>query len=188
MIRTAILLSITLVSTCLNLSFAQTNVWVPATKLEAFETNLNVVILKSSTELGSFSTDAANVTVRCREISDTSTGHKEQGLAIEVAQRLPARTTFLIDYEEIASVIKALDYLNKLDVSSTVFNYIDAEYTTRGGLRLSAFGARRTGNIQFGLKDARIDSPPIVFSRQQLVQFLGLLNQAKSTLDSTHTQ
>jgi hypothetical protein len=138
--------------------------------------------------LGSFSTDTANVIVRCREVSDTSTGHKEQGLAIEIAQRAPARTTFLIDYDEIASLVKAMDYLNKVDVATTAFNYVDAEYTTRGGLRLTAFGARRTGSIQFGIKDARVDYPPIVFSRQQLVQFLQFLNQGKATLDSLHTQ
>jgi hypothetical protein len=167
-----------------------TKIWptLPTTKLEAFDTNIAAVILKASTDLGSMSADAGVVTIKCREVTDTSTGHKEQGIAVEMTQRGSLKDVVLIDYDEIPSLLRAIDYLNKLDVSTTSFNFVDAEYTTKGGLHIAAFGARRTGTIQFAVRDMRYEMAPITFSRQQLVQFLGLFNQAKSTLDSLHSQ
>src|SRR6266852_5592483 len=57
----------------------------PLTKLESFDTNTAVVVLKGSTEVGAISAEAGDVAVKCREITDTSTGHKEQGISIEIA-------------------------------------------------------------------------------------------------------
>ena len=156
----------------------------PATKLESLNTNVAVVILKATTEIGSISANAGTVAVRCKQVTDTSTGHKEQGIAIEITQRGRLRDVTLIDYDEIPSLLNGIDYLNKLDISATSFNFLDAEYTTKGGFHIAALGTRRTGAIQFAIRDARTDSAPVIFSREQLALFVGFINQAKGTLDS----
>jgi hypothetical protein len=170
-----------------NLAHAQlTNTisWIPATKLEAFETNLSVVVLKASTDVGSISADAGDVGVRCREITDTSTGHKERGLALDLALRGQSRDVLLIDYDEVPGLLTAIDYITKLDVSVTPLTSFDAAFTTKGGLRIAALGTRRTGAIQFGVRDARTGSTPIVFSRDEMSRLSSLITQAKATLDS----
>ena len=156
----------------------------PLTKLESLQTNIAVVILKAGTEMGSVAGESGFVAVRCREITDTSTGHKEQGIAIEVTQRDRLRDTMLIDYDELASLINAIDYLTKLEVSVTPLDTFDAAYTTKGGLRIAALGTRRSGAVQFALRDARAFSTPVIFSREQMSRFSALINQAKGTLDS----
>jgi hypothetical protein len=156
----------------------------PATKLESFDTNADVVILNATTEVGSVSTSAGNVAVRCREVTDTSTGNKEQGIAIEVTQEGRLRATMLIDYDEIPSLVTAMDYLSKLDMSVTKLNFVDAAYTTKGGFRIAALASRRTGVTQVAVRDARNGLTPVIFSREQMAQFSALINQAETTLAS----
>jgi hypothetical protein len=66
----------------------------------------------------------------------------------------------------------------------TPLNSFDASYTTKGGFRVAALGSRRTGVIQFSVRDARVSMTPLIFSRQELTQFGTLVDQAKATLDS----
>ena len=121
-------------------------------------------------------------------MTDMSTGRKEQGVAIEMAQRNAPKDTMLLDYDEIAPLLNAIDYLNSLNLSATSLNALRATYTTRGGFRIAAQGARRKGLIQFNVTDSRTGTTPIVLSRQDLVQFVGFINQAKATLDSLREQ
>jgi hypothetical protein len=157
---------------------------LPATKLEAFDTNTGIVILKGSTDLGAISAEAGEVGVRCREITDTSTGHKEQGLSLEIIPHGQPRSVLQVDYDEISSLIQAIDYITKLEVTVTPLNSFDAAYTTKGGFRIAALGTRRTGTIQFGVRDTRTGATPVVFSRDDMTRLSALINQGKGTLDS----
>ena len=156
----------------------------PATKLEAFDTNISSVIFRATTELGSISANTGVLLVRCTEITDTSTGHKEQGIAMKIAQKNQAEDKLLIDYDEVASLSTSINYLTKLDISMTPLNTFDASYSTKSGFRVAALGSRRTGSIQFSIRDARTGVGSLVFSRQQLAQLESLLDQAKAMLDS----
>ncbi|HWX23125.1 MAG TPA: hypothetical protein VN578_24750 [Candidatus Binatia bacterium] len=170
-------------------NFAQAQVTIvypvpPATKLESFDTNIATVIIKATTEIGSVAVNTGVVSVRCREITDTASGRKEQGIAMELTQRPQARDRLLIDYDEIDSLLNALHYLNTLNISVTPLNAFDAEYTTKGGLRIAAFGTRPNGGVQFTVRDARTNSAPVLFSRDDMSRFGSLINQAKGKLDS----
>jgi hypothetical protein len=59
-----------------------------------------------------------------------------------------------------------------------------ASYTTKGGFRADARGSRRTGNIEFAARSARINGPRLLLSRDQLGQLRSLIDQAKTKLDS----
>jgi len=157
---------------------------LPPTRLDAFDTNTGVVILKGSTDLGAISASAGEVGVRCREITDTSTGRKEQGLSLEIAPQGQVRSVLQIDYDEVAPLLDAIEYITRLEVTATPLNSFDAAYTTKSGFRIAALGTRRTGTIQFGVRDARIGGTPVVFSRDDMSRLAALLNQGKATLDS----
>ena len=160
----------------------------PATKLESFDTNVSVIVLRASSQLGTISASGGAVEVSCREMTDMSSGRKEQGVAIEIAPRNAPKDTMLLDYDEIAPLLDAIDYFNSLNLSATPLNALRATYTTRGGFRIAAQGARRKGLIQFNVTDSRTGLTPIVLSRQDMVQFVGFINQAKTTLDSLRAQ
>jgi len=176
--------ALSLIAVCGQITNASGLVTVPATKLESFDTNVDVVIFKATTDLGTISADSGALTIRCRQIKDITTGTTELGLSIELNDRGPGRSVLLVDYDEIDSLLGALDYFRKLEPSATPLESFDAAITTRGGFRVATLGNRRTGKIQFGARDMRIGSAPIILTRQNLEQVASFLTQAKTTLDS----
>jgi len=164
----------------------ETNIWLPfpATKLEAFETNTDTVIIKATAPIGSVPAHGGEVGVRCREITDVGTGHRESGIIIDLTLGGELVDTMLIDYDELGSLLDGLEYLGTLDWSVTPLPGFDAVYTTKGGFRSAAFGSRRTGNIEFAVRSVRVRTVPLVLSRDQLGQVRNLVQQGKAKLDS----
>jgi hypothetical protein len=158
----------------------------PATRLEAFVTNTDTVVIRGSAEIGVVSADTGAITVKCREISETSTGHKEVGISVDLGHNQQSKEMRYIDYDELEPLINALTYLNKVDWSITSLNSFDAAITTRSGFRASAFSSKRSSAIEFAVRTAGTGNPPILLSRDQLAEFRGLLEQARSKLDSIH--
>ncbi len=157
---------------------------IPATKLESFETNIGIVVIKATTEVGTVSANTGSVSIKCRENTDTGSGRKESGIAIEIFQRGQGKDRILIDYDELNPLLKGLDYLTKLDPSVSSLDTFDAGYNTKGGFRIAALGNRRTGSIQFAVRDIRINMSPVLFSRQEMNLFSSLMDQAKKQLDA----
>ena len=159
-------------------------VLLPATKLEAFETNTDTVIIKATAPIGTVAAHGGGVAVRCREITDAGTGHRESGIIIDIALGTQEEGPTLIDYDELDSLLDGLDYLGKLDWSVTSLPDFSAVYTTKGGFRADARGSRRTGNIEFAVRSLRVIAPRLALSRDQLGQLRSLVEQAKAKLDS----
>ena len=156
----------------------------PATKLEAFETNVDTVIIKATAPIGSVPAHGGEVGVRCREITDAGTGRRESGIIVDLNFGGELGDTLLIDYDELGSLLDGLEYLGTLDWSITPLPSFDAVYTTKGGFRAAAFGSRRTGNIEFAVRSVRVRTAPLVLSRDQLGQVRSLVQQGKAKLDS----
>jgi hypothetical protein len=156
----------------------------PATKLEAFETNTDTVIIKATAPIGTVPAHGGEVGVRCREITDAGTGRRESGIIIDLSFGGQLGDTMLIDYDELGSLLDGLEYLGTLDWSVTPLPGFDAVYTTKGGFRAAAFGSRRTGNIEFAVRSVRVRTVPLLLSRDQLGQLRSLVQQGKAKLDS----
>ena len=157
---------------------------IPATKLESFDTNNSLLIVKGNTDIGSVAVAAGAVSIRCREITDIAAGHKERGLVLTVTESGTVRDPLLIDYDEIASLLDAIDSLGNMEFSVTPLDSFDAYYTTKGGFRVAAMGNRLTGRTQFTVRDFRYNLPPLIFSSSDLARLKGLIDQAKTKLDS----
>jgi len=157
---------------------------LPATKLEGFETNTDTVIIKATAPVGSVQAHSGTVAVRCREITDAGSGHRESGVIIDITSGGPLEDSLLIDYDELDSLLDGLDYIAKLDWTVTPLPSFSAVYTTKGGFRAAAFGSRRTGNIEFSVRSMRVFRPPLLLSRDQLGQLRSLVEQGKAKLDS----
>jgi hypothetical protein len=156
----------------------------PTTKLEAFETNIATLIIKGTTEVGAVSTDNGVVSVKCKEMTDTAAGRKEHGIAVEISRPGQSKDVMLIDYEELAALLNAIDYLSKLDVTISALNTFDAAYTTKAGFRIAALGTRRTGLVQFGVRDVRFGAAPVPLSREEMTRLWSLIDVARKQLDA----
>jgi hypothetical protein len=151
---------------------------------QAQETNVSTVIIKATTEIGSLTVETGVVTVKCREMTDATSGRVERGIAMEITQKGEPKDRLLIDYDEIPGLLNAIDYLNKVNFSVTRLNIFDATFTTRGGVRIAAQARQRTGAIQFAIMDIRTNLPPVTLSRDEMSRFGGLVDEAKRKLDS----
>jgi hypothetical protein len=156
---------------------------LPATKLESFETNVGILIVKGTAEIGTVSGAGGDVTIKCREVSDPASGRKERGVALEIIEQGQLKDRLLIDYDELDMLLRGVEIMSKVDASVTPLDSFDAAFTTRGGARLAALG-NRNGSFRFGLRDLRVNLAPIAFSREQMVRFSSLMAEAKKRLDS----
>jgi hypothetical protein len=179
---------IILIVVCCSFAFASrgqdatTN--APQTEMEVFEAQTGVVIIKGFGQIGSVTTGAGVISVRCKESANATTGRKEYGLAIEFASG-QQREISIVDYDEIDPLLNGMDYLGKITYDVTALPGFEASITIRSGLRVVAYSARRQGGIQNFLQF--YDGLKISLASDQLAQFQNLIGQAKSSLDSLRT-
>lgn len=157
----------------------------PKTKLEAFEAKTGMVIIKGLQDIGTV-TGMGTVTVGCREFTDGNTGRKEYGITIEVKSsgRFERTDTTLIDYDEIESLLKGIDYISKVDKSATPLTLFEAIYKTKGDLRVTTFNGSPSGVIEAAVQSGYMGSATAYLSLDQLSKFRALIENAKTKLDS----
>ena len=171
-----------LIAVCCPLAFARaqdTNAL--KTEIGLFEAQTGVVIIKGFSEIGSVSTEAAVVSVRCKESTSTATGHRDYGIGVEMEGN-QWRELALVDYDELDSLLNGVDYFGKIGSNVTSLPGFEATYTTKSGLRFIAFRNKRQGGILTFLQYN--DGPRIPLTSDQWVQLANLIGQAKTTLDS----
>ena len=159
----------------------------PPTKLEALETNTGTVIVKGVTLIGSLSTSDGTVTVVCKLDTDAAAGRKESGIRIDIGLSGLREEKMVIDYEELDSLLGAIDSLSKVDWTATPLSSFNAVYTTKSGFRITASGLRRLGAIEYSIASSE-RAKRMMFTQAQLAQFSALIVQARKTLDSVGTQ
>jgi hypothetical protein len=152
------------------------------TEIGLFEAQTGVVIVRGFGQIGSVSTSAAVISVRCKESTSVATGRKDYGIAVEIETN-QRRGLALVDSDELASLINGMDYLGKISHGVTALSSFEATYTTKSGLRFVAFSNKRQGGILTFLQYD--DSPRISLTPDQWNQLVNLIGQAKTTLDSS---
>ena len=152
------------------------------TTLGVFETQTGVVLIKAIGQVGEMSVEGNEISVRCKETTDASTGHKVYGLVIGIAGGSEPRDRILIDDDEVDSLLNGISYLSKINGSVTALPGFDAVYTTKAGLRVIAESVRKDGGVltfvQYG------DRPKIPLTSLELTQFYNLIEQGRETIDS----
>jgi len=157
----------------------------PRTKLEAFEAKTGIVIIKGYSRIGTAAgLEGGLIEIETREFRDAA-GAKEFGIAVEVreAGTPENRRTAFIDYDEIDSLLRALDYLGKVDSSATSQNRFEAEYRTEGDLSVSAFSTRG-GTVTLAVSSGQFRRATSLFRLEDLKVIKGLIIEAKNQLDA----
>lgn len=153
----------------------------PKTEIENFELQTGTVIVKGLGEIGSVTTSAGVISVRCKESIDENTGLKEYGIGVALTSN-QLHGFLVVDYDELDSLIHGLDFLGKITYDATALPSFDATFATKSGLCIAAHSEQRQGAIQDFLQFA--DTPKIPLTSVQFAQFQNLISQAKASLDS----
>jgi len=156
------------------------------TKLEAFQAKTGVVIIRGFSVIGSVSGQySGSVSVESREFLDASTGKREYGITIHVAKggEIERENTSYIDYDEIESLLKGIDYISKVKSSVTNLEDFQADYRTKGDFQISTFSARK-GAIMAAVSSGAYGEVSTYFPLSKLDGLRDLIVKAKAKLDT----
>src|SRR5687768_8943387 len=107
----------------------------PKTKIEAFQAKTGVVIIKGMSDVGSIKDIFKGlVLVSAREFVDAASSEKVYGLIVQVKESgtLKNEKSSFVDYDEIDSLIKGIDYVSKIEKTVTKLSDFEAAYSTKG--------------------------------------------------------
>lgn len=158
----------------------------PKTKLEAFEAQEGVVIVQGFTKMGELrGTYGGSVSVSAKEFTNAATGRRESGIVIDVkeAGRLERSSRSFIDYDEIAPLLKGIDYIGKVEKSVTKLENFQADYRTKGDLHVSTFNTSG-GEVMVAVSSGRIGAASAHFKFADLAALRNLILSSKERLDA----
>jgi hypothetical protein len=184
-LSTALLLTIAFATNTHSQEQRPTPAKEPKTKLEAFEAKTGAVIIRGFTDIGTLRGQlGTSATVESREFTDASSGKKEFGIAITVMQtaQYERKDTSYIDYDEIDSLLKGIEYISKIDKSVTSFERFEADYRTKGNLVVATF--TETNKVQAAVQSGQIGNVSAYYTLEQLSAFKDLIQRAKVKLDA----
>lgn len=158
----------------------------PRTKLEALEDRHSTVIIKAFTrittlEVGGLRLDA----VEMREMGNVS---RAKGIVVVVlvennqgTQRASSNRAF-VDYEEIDSLLQAIDAISRVDETMTKFPGFEAKYRTLGDLEISVFRQTRSGNAVI-VTTGICEQARTTLTLDELAKLRAMIHEAKTRLD-----
>jgi hypothetical protein len=159
---------------------------VGETQLQRFSAKTGAVVIKGLSEVGVLQgLYGTKIVVEAHELTDASDGTRADGLTIEVidGERLGGKSTSYIDYDEIESLIAGMVYIAKVDKSVSRMANFQADYRTRGDLRLSSF-SRDDGTIMFAVSSGTIGGTTAYLPTGRATELRELIQSAKSTIIS----
>lgn len=156
------------------------------TNLQRFSVKSGAVLIRGFQEVGSVRGELETAIIaEAREITDASDGTRTDGMSLEVKSNAAydKAATSYIDYDEIESLIRGLDYVAKVDKSATKLANVQADYTTRGDFRISSFSTGE-GKMGLAVHSGAIGGTTAYLSLAQAGELRALIQKAKSTVEA----
>ena len=155
------------------------------TKLEQFSAKTGVVLVRGFQKIGSaqglYNT---SVNIESKEFTNVSDGTKQYGITIEVFKedgRYDKKHTSYIDFDEIDSLVKGIEYISKIKPDVTKLENFQADYTTKGDLKISTFSSE--GKILAAVTSGNIGGVGSYFNIEDLAVVKNLLIKAKQKIE-----
>ncbi|NOH78727.1 hypothetical protein F0231_03120 [Vibrio sp. RE86] len=158
---------------------------VPKTKLEQFSAKTGVVLVRGFEKIGSATgLYSTVVNVESKEFTNVSTGQKEYGITIEAFKedgRYDKSHTTFIDYDEIDSLIAGIDYISKINPEVTQFQDFQADYSTKGDLKISTFSSG--DKVMAAVSSGKIGGVAAYYNLADLSKVKDLVLKAKTKIE-----
>jgi len=154
----------------------------PRTKLEALEDRHSTVILKGFTRITTVEVRGIRLdAVDMREMGNVA---RAKGLVVVLREggERPDDNRAFVDYEEIDSLLNAIDVISRVDETATKLVGFEARYKTLGDLEISVFRQTRSGNAVI-LSTGICDRATTTISLDHLAKVKAMIQEAKARLD-----
>ena len=154
----------------------------PRTKLEAIEDRHSTVILKGFTRITTLEVRGIRLdAVEMRELGNVA---RAKGLVVALREggERPDDNRAFVDYEEIDSLLNAIDVISRVDETVTKLVGFEARFKTLGDLEISVFRQTRSGNA-VTLSTGICNRATISLSLDDLGKVKAMIQEAKARLD-----
>ena len=155
----------------------------PRTKLEALEGRYNAVIVKGFSRMTTV--DVRGVRIDAVEMRDLgSTVGRLKGLVVVLREggEHPSDNRAFVDYDEIDSLLNAIDTISRVDETATRLAGFEAKYKTSGDLEIGVFRQTRSGTAVI-LTTGICDLATQTLTLDDLAKVKALIQEAKLRLD-----
>ena len=154
----------------------------PRTKLEAIEDRHSTVILKGFTRITTLEVRGIRLdAVEMRELGNVA---RAKGLVIALREggERPEDNRAFVDYEEIDSLLNAIDVISRVDETATKLAGFEARFKTLGDLEISVFRQTRSGNAVI-MSTGICNRATAALSLDDLAKVKAMIQEAKTRLD-----
>lgn len=156
----------------------------PRTKLEAIEGRYERVLIKGFTQVAAFNARGGDVRVDAVELKEAGSPTRALGIVVAVreAGEKPRDNRSFLDYEEIESLIKAIESIARINETVTKLTGFEARYRTPGDLELNVFRQSRSGTAA-ALTSGICEKTTVLLTLDELERLKGIILEAKARLD-----
>jgi hypothetical protein len=154
----------------------------PRTKLEALDDRHSTVILKGFTRITTVEVRGIRLdAVEMREMGNVA---RAKGLVVALREggERPEDNRAFVDYEEIDSLLNAIDVISRVDETATKLVGFEARFKTLGDLEISVFRQTRSGNAVV-MSTGICNRATTAMSLDDLAKVKAMIQEAKARLD-----
>lgn len=156
------------------------------TKLEGFVAQDGVVVIRGFSKVGEIRGQfGSSVVVEIKEFTNAASGKREHGITVEVKEsgRLERNHISYVDFDEIPSLVKGLEYIGKVDKSSTTLDQFQADYRTKGDLVVSTFNDTGGTKVSVAVSSGAIGKTTAYLAITDLERIRELVQNAYVSLE-----
>jgi hypothetical protein len=154
----------------------------PRTKLEALDDRHSTVIIKGFTRITTV--EVAGIRIDAVEMREMGNVSRAKGVVVSLREggERPRENRAFIDYEEIDSLLNAIDAISRVDETMTKLAGFEAKYRTLGDLEINVFRQTRSGTAVI-ITTGICDNSRATLSLDDLAKVRAMIHEAKSRLD-----
>jgi hypothetical protein len=154
----------------------------PRTKLEALEDRHSTVIIKGFTRITTV--EVAGVRVDAIEMRELGNVARAKGIVVVLREggERPRESRAFVDYEEIDSLLNAIDAISRVDETTTKLAGFEAKYRTLGDLEIQVFKQTRSGTAVI-ITTGICENTRATLSLDDLAKIRAMIQEAKTRLE-----
>lgn len=154
----------------------------PRTKLEALDDRHSTVIIKGFTRITTVEVRGVRIdAVEMRELGNVG---RAKGIVVVLRDggEQPRENRAFIDYEEIESLVNAIDAISRVDETATKLAGFEAKYKTLGDFEIGVFRQTSRGTAVI-MTTGLCDLVTLTLTLDDLAKVRAMIYEAKTRLD-----
>ena len=160
----------------------------PRTKLEAVESRYEKILIKGFSSIANLNVRSVMVRLDAVEMKDSASPLRAMGIVISLRffppeNQPPRENRSYIDYEEIDSLLKAMESVAKVSESATKLASFEARYRTVGDFEVIVFRQGRASGTAASISSGICEKVTALLTLDELETLRAHIIEAKARLD-----